>query len=185
MTEEKKKSTKKYKFRNSELIELLHKHMGNISDVARELRVARSSVYRRINQFPELQKVKLEEDERHLDRAEKKMYELCEKGHVTALIFTLKTKGRHRGWAERHELAIQAQIEAKTGGVRKPVDDAKYLGSVLSELRKMGLSEGEDDDEIIEGELADEAKALIAARIKAEEPERITEEGQVEEWDKG
>ena len=177
-----KKESKRYKFRNSEVEELLRKHRGNITEVARELRVARSSVYRRISKFPDLQKVKLEEDERHLDEAEKKMFELCQQGNITALIFTLKTKGRHRGWAEKQELAIQAQIEAKTGGVRKPVEDAKYIGEVLSELRKMGLSEGD----VIEGEFAEKAKLLAAEAAETEEiAPRITKEGTVPDWDKG
>lgn len=144
----------RYKFRNAELKKLLVKYNGNVSDIAKHLGVSRGAVYNRINKYPDLEKLKYEQDESLLDKAEKKMFELAEEGNITALIFTLKTKGRHRGWAEKQEMHIQAQVEAKTGGVRTPAEDAKYLGEVIKELRNMGLSSpDEPPTEVVDGEV--------------------------------
>lgn len=43
-------------------------------------------------------------NERNLDYAESALLKLIKEGNATALIFFLKTKGKHRGYIERSEL---------------------------------------------------------------------------------
>ena len=182
----------KYKFRNSEVKKLLHKHEGNISEVARELKVARSSVYRRMKKFPELQKVHDQEKERMLDRVEAAMYREALAGNITALIFTLKTQGRHRGWNERQELSIDSRVEHHGSNVKDPESDAAYLAEVLKELRRMGMTKREElEPEIIDGELAVKKADVVELGSGLGDPEiDPTEEAEsrtdveLDEWDK-
>ena len=41
-----------------------------------------------------------------LDLAEKRLFDLVNEGHPSAIIFTLKTLGKHRGYIERQEHEI-------------------------------------------------------------------------------
>ena len=176
----------KYKVRNSEIKKALRAHKGNISEVARELKVSRGTIYNRMGKFPELQKIKEEEDERLLDEAEKKMFELAAAGNITALIFTLKTKGKHRGWSENQQIEIQAKVESKTGGVRTPADDARYLTEVLLELRKLGMREDDPPPpEVVEGKFIELGDGLGVPGVDPTEeaPERAPDL-QVEDWDR-
>lgn len=43
---------------------------------------------------------------RLLDLAEKRLFDLVNEGHPSAIIFTLKTLGKHRGYIERQEHEI-------------------------------------------------------------------------------
>ena len=41
-----------------------------------------------------------------MDLAEKRLFDLVNEGHPSAIIFTLKTLGKHRGYIERQEHEI-------------------------------------------------------------------------------
>ena len=77
---------------------------GNISDIAEALGVARSTVYRKINKHPSLKQTLDDSRESLVDLAEGKLRTEVKKGNITAIIFTLKTLGKSRGYVERQEL---------------------------------------------------------------------------------
>lgn len=89
-----------------QVIEAVRKNKGILTLVARDLRVTRQTVHNYVNRFPTI--AKAVEDERNslLDMAEGKLFEQVQKGNMTAIIFTLKTLGKSRGYIEhiRNEL---------------------------------------------------------------------------------
>jgi len=76
---------------------------GNVSEVAESFGVDRSTIYRKIQKHKEL-KIALEDArEKFVDFTESKLKSEVRKGNITAIIFTLKTIGKHRGYVERQE----------------------------------------------------------------------------------
>ena len=64
--------------------------------MAKSLRCSRETVYKRLRQSEELRDTLAGAREAALDRAEQFLFEKCEAGDTTALIFFLKTQGRSR-----------------------------------------------------------------------------------------
>jgi transposase-like protein len=78
--------------------------MGNVSMVARTLNVDRTTVYNFMKKHPTV-KAKLDEArEKMIDNVESKLYSKALDGDTTAMIFFLKTQGKHRGYVERQEV---------------------------------------------------------------------------------
>lgn len=76
---------------------------GNIAAAAKALGVARSTLYRRIEKSPGLQDVLTDAREELVDIAESALRKEVLEGNITAIIFTLKTQGKGRGYVERIE----------------------------------------------------------------------------------
>ena len=85
---------------------------GNVSYAARELGVSRSTLYRRINESPTLQQSLVDSREELVDIAESALKNEVLNGNITAIIFTLKTLGKDRGYVER----TQTEVSGKDGG---------------------------------------------------------------------
>lgn len=84
----------------------LRQASGNVSYAAEALGVGRSTLYRRIQESAVLQQVLQDAREELVDIAEDALKQEVRKGNVTAIIFTLKTLGRSRGYIERAEHEI-------------------------------------------------------------------------------
>jgi hypothetical protein len=82
----------------------LHKTDGNQSEAAKLLGVSRVALNKRINTRPELKQVVIDLIEVRLDRYEKALDDLRDAKNSTAVIFYLKTLGRHRGYVEHAPL---------------------------------------------------------------------------------
>jgi hypothetical protein len=83
--------------------ELIDAKKGNVSAIARTLKVARNTVYKRIRESSTLQQMLDDARETMLDNAESVLYSKVLAGDVTSLIFFLKTQGKSRGYVERQE----------------------------------------------------------------------------------
>ena len=103
---------------DSQIAEALRKSNGYISHAAKILGVSHSAVSKRIRKSEKLQEILEEKRNEMIEFAENKLFELVKEGNITAIIFTLKTLGKDRGWTERQE------IEAKNASVQ-----IKILGS--------------------------------------------------------
>jgi hypothetical protein len=86
------------------LIDTLH---GNTATIARALGCSRQTVMRRIDRSPTL-KAKLEDArEGMIDQAESALYARVLAGHIRAIIFFFRTRGKARGHTERQELTVK------------------------------------------------------------------------------
>jgi hypothetical protein len=107
-----KQHIKKEKF-----IEALEQSMGIISHAAKKIGVDRTTPYRWMREDDEYKKRVEEVLNVPLDFVESKLFEAINHNNITAIIFYLKTKGKHRGYVERHELTgiddkdIKVEIE--------------------------------------------------------------------------
>lgn len=77
---------------------------GNVSEAARRLGCSRITIYEHVNNNPSLKLVLAEAREALVDAAETAIDKLIKEGNVAAIIFTLKTQGKRRGWIERQEI---------------------------------------------------------------------------------
>lgn len=94
----------KEKFTANQIIDALREKHGNLSAAARYLGCDRHTVTRYINTYPTVQAVADEERETLIDFAENQLFKQVQDGNITAIIFTLKTIGKHRGYVERQEV---------------------------------------------------------------------------------
>ena len=83
---------------DEEIREQIGRRRGNITAVAQTLRCRRQTVSQRLRQSGALRERLAAAREAALDRAEQFLFEKCEAGDTTALIFFLKTQGRSRGY---------------------------------------------------------------------------------------
>ena len=83
---------------------LITEKRGNVSAIARELKITRGTLHNNIQASPELKSLLADERERMLDNAEDKLGQAVDSGEAWAVCFTLKTQGKERGYTERNEL---------------------------------------------------------------------------------
>lgn len=74
-----------------------------MSPAARALKCSSRTVYRYIDNHPTLKATMSEERGRMIDVAEAALFTEIQNGNITAIIFTLKTVGKDRGYVERLE----------------------------------------------------------------------------------
>lgn len=77
---------------------------GNLSQAAKALGVSRSTINRRVSQSAALKQITEDVREELVDIAESALRREVVSGNITAIIFTLKTQGKRRGYVERQEL---------------------------------------------------------------------------------
>jgi len=120
----------------AEVAEALKNQRGFVSLAAKELGCSYVTVYNYMNEYPELKALHESLNEVAADIAENTLYKLAtgekdengkykQEPNVTALIFMLKTKYRHRGYSERLELtgANGGAIALKWENVMKGTED--------------------------------------------------------------
>jgi hypothetical protein len=114
MSEDKEKVTEVTPTKEDEdIAALITKRRGNISAVARNLKVARKTVYHKIKNSAYLQDVLEDSRETMLDNAEDKLGLSVKKGEAWAICFVLKTQGKSRGYVEKQEIQHSGSIEHK------------------------------------------------------------------------
>jgi hypothetical protein len=97
---------------------------GFITNVAKRLKCSRPTVYKLLEQYPELKSAISDERESQKDHVEIQLFKQIDQGNIAAIIFYLKTQAKDRGYIERQEL---------TGA-----DGADLLKGWLEELRNDG-----------------------------------------------
>ena len=113
MTTTNDKVLRKQQIKKEAFLDALEKSMGIMTQAAKTLGINRVTAYQWMKKDPEFADKVEEIQNLVLDFTESKLYELIEEKNPTAIIFLLKTKGRDRGYVERHEI----------GGVNgKPLD---------------------------------------------------------------
>lgn len=88
----------------SQVPDLISEYRGNVSAIARALRMPRSSVHAKIHDDAKLKSLLADERERMLDNAEDKLGLAVDSGEAWAVCFTLKTQGQGRGYVEKQRI---------------------------------------------------------------------------------
>ena len=120
------------KFTVEQIAEALKGSAGIRSGAALSLGCSRSTIANYVERHPDLSKIESEIVESNLDRAEFQLLKAITSGNLTAIIFYLKCKGKHRGYLERH------QVEGSGGGpvIVKP-DLSSLTDDDLKKIREM------------------------------------------------
>lgn len=84
-------------------VEVFPGAMGIVTDACKMVGISRRTYYNWINSDPEFAAACKDSAEVSLDFAEHKLFELIDEKNTAAVIFYLKTKGKDRGYVERHE----------------------------------------------------------------------------------
>ena len=92
------------KYSDEDIIAVLNSAGGIISTAAKKLGCARQTIYNRIESSKTVATAREEIDASNIDLAEDQLLTAIKEGHLTAVIFYLKTKGKHRGYSERHDV---------------------------------------------------------------------------------
>lgn len=87
-----------------EFLETFYKAFGNISLACKTFGINRDTYYEWRKKYPEFAAKADEAIDRRIDMAEDMLNRKCLEGDVTAIIFTLKTIGKRRGYVERQEI---------------------------------------------------------------------------------
>lgn len=105
-----------------ELAELLKKAFGNVSAVARELKVTRQSLWARINKSKSLQDAVEEARETIVDIAESKLFKAVGAGMEWAVKRVLDSKrGQDRGWRPPMQIQVDGRHEVKVARLDEAV----------------------------------------------------------------
>lgn len=102
-------ATRPQRFKPEKVIEALEQSGGIMAGAALLLKCDPVTIRNYIKRYPKVQKALLQIEETNLDVAETALMNAIRSNtaasHMTAVIFYLKTKGKHRGYIERQELA--------------------------------------------------------------------------------
>jgi AraC-like DNA-binding protein len=92
--------TKKQK----DVLKALEETHGIITEACKKAGYTRSAFYLAMEKDQELKKAVEDIQEQAIDYVESKLFENIQNKNVTAQIFYLKTKAKHRGYIERQEI---------------------------------------------------------------------------------
>lgn len=95
---------RKRRYKAEEVAQAIIESDGILAAAARKLGCARKTVYSYIENYATVNDAYQEASETVLDLAESKLIDAVESGQLPAIMFVLKTKGKHRGYVERQEV---------------------------------------------------------------------------------
>jgi len=91
------------KYTAAQVIEAIRGSKGIVSHAARKLGCSRKTIYNYVDRYVTVAEALEDEREDLLDFVEGKLLGEINRGNITAIIFYLKTQGKHRGYVERQE----------------------------------------------------------------------------------
>jgi len=101
------------KFTAEQMIEAIRQAEGNLSDAARILKCHRSTVHNYVNKYVTVKDAYQDENDKFIDEAQGQLRRHVKKGSLPAIMFLLKTKGKHLGYVERQEVAQSGDLTIK------------------------------------------------------------------------
>lgn len=99
-----------------QITDALRKKSGNITEAARALKVTRGALYKRIDADESLLQVVTDAREALVDVAESQLLKQIKQGNTTAIIFTLKTQGKARGYVEQTDHKHSGSVDLNVKG---------------------------------------------------------------------
>ena len=115
---------------------------GSISSAARRLGITRQTIYNALDRWPGLREIVEEERELLLDKAETALHKAVKRGERWAICFTLKTRGRARGYTERQEVretkdySVQAEKKIDWSGLS--LEERIQLLELIKKAKRLG-----------------------------------------------
>lgn len=94
------------RYKAQQVADAIAKSKGMVTHAATMLGCNPSTVHDYINSFDVCKQAVHDARETMLDNAENKLAEQIDSGNITAIIFYLKTIGKHRGYIERHDIGL-------------------------------------------------------------------------------
>ena len=113
------------KYTVEQVLEAVRKNKGILSLAARDLGCTRQTVHNYVRRYATLAAEVASQRDALLDMTEAKLFEQVNRGNITAIIFTLKTLGKSRGYIERQEV---------TGADGGPIEVSANVESVMRKL---------------------------------------------------
>ena len=93
----------------SNLIDCMIKNLGNVTEVCKQMNIARQTFYNYYNNDIEFKEQIDDIKNIALDFVESKLIGKIKEGDTIAILFYLKTQGKKRGYVERQETEITIQ----------------------------------------------------------------------------
>lgn len=117
--------TTKSNILKSNLIEALERSLGVVTTACKIVDCNRSTFYKYYNNDPEFKSKVDELQNMTLDFVESQLHKQIKDGNTTATIFYLKTKGKNRGYIERREVEMTANVSTTklSPEAKKKIDD--------------------------------------------------------------
>lgn len=116
------------------------KATGSISRLCSHTQISRPTFYRWLKEDPEFAARIADQEEALLDYAESCLFTMMNKDIPAAVIFYLKTKGKHRGYVERIEEDFRGQMnvtrEIKMTVIHTREDDTEFLKEFEAEINR-------------------------------------------------
>lgn len=111
------------------------KSLGVLKPACDMTGMCRKTIWEWRKKYPEFDAACHECEETAVDFVETKLYKLINDGAEASTIFYLKTKGRKRGYAERQELDVNAEVKGVTVNVTSP-ETAQVLQDIMDKDKK-------------------------------------------------
>ena len=107
------------------MLKALEKTMGVVSTAATMVGINRSTHYEWLKTDSEYKQKVDDLENLMLDFAETNLHQQIQEGNTTATIFLLKTRGRKRGYIERQNIQVEADISTSkiSPEARAKIDD--------------------------------------------------------------
>lgn len=130
-----------------EYIEAIKIAHGNMSKASRLLGIDRKSIESKVKHHPELKEIINSYRDDFIDLAEDKLHDCVEKGSIPAIMFTLKTIGKARGWGESQEITInKGQDENEYDLSQLTEEERGQLEQLTAKIYKPRLIEEENSN---------------------------------------
>jgi len=112
MARAKKTSTSRsIKIKKNKFIEAYRKTLGNATSACKTIGIGRSTFYRWLRNDNDFKEQIDDIAEETIDFVEQELKKSIQNGNVTAQIFYLKTKGKHRGYVEKQEVELSGEVD--------------------------------------------------------------------------
>lgn len=101
------------KIDKEKFLEVFQKSAGLMVTACEKYGCSRAMIYEMCKKDKDFAERIEEIKEKMIDFAESQLYQNIKNGDTTSILFFLKTKGRARGYVEKHEVAVESDEEIK------------------------------------------------------------------------
>lgn len=108
-------SKKEIENKKNQIVTMFVKNAGNISKLCEKAKITRKTFYVWMEDDENFRERIEAEQEALLDYTESKHFENIMAGKESSIIFTLKTKGKSRGWVEQQHVHHTGSAQPLTG----------------------------------------------------------------------